>query len=572
MVIGRSSEAQIQIDHETVSKRHAEIFHDPYGRWWIRDLNSRNGVRFQGARVSERVLRAGDRVRIGDFYLSISEADAPAEGEGEGEGGGDAEAAPDSGAVVPATGARPDSFRRYIPHRPPPRSHAPQVTLVDESPSSICTLNEGQSPRLSAEQLSYVIDLGRRLLETADVQQRRQMLCTTLLAEAFRSNTAMVLRVPRGRATATPPAVLAHSAPQRPGASTAIPHISRSVLGRAVQVMQPILASNAPSLGPVDAPITIAHGRAEIAAVACPLLSDDNTVELLYVLLPPSCGTSEWLALISLCAGQYQQAAAVWAERSRAVTDALIDEELKKAKLIQGRLVPKVSAIERCDMGIGYRPCRWVGGDYLDVIQMSDGKECLIAIADVCGKGLQAALVAGTMHSIVHTAAAVQLPPLNVLMDHLNTYLMTNFSGISYATCALMRLDLEDGKVECLNAGHLPPIIIARDGTPRRMPIGDHMPLGLDGQEWIIQQDRLEEGEWLGLTTDGVTELTRSDGSMLRLDGWEQTLRECVQKLQPSDGASELAAKLMTTLDVQGENATPQDDRTFLVARRRTSS
>jgi serine phosphatase RsbU (regulator of sigma subunit) len=175
------------------------------------------------------------------------------------------------------------------------------------------------------------------------------------------------------------------------------------------------------------------------------------------------------------------------------------------------------------------------------------------------------------MHSIVHTAAAVQLPPLNVLMDHLNTYLMTNFSGISYATCALLRLDLENGTIECLNAGHLPPIIIARDGTPRRMPIGDHMPLGLDGQEWIIQQDRLEEGEWLGLTTDGVTELTRSDGSMLRLDGWEQTLRECVQKLQPTDGASELASKLMTTLDVQGENATPQDDRTFLVARRRSA-
>src|SRR5262249_12138183 len=155
------------------------------------------------------------------------------------------------------------------------------------------TLTDGSSPQLSAQQLAHVIELGRKLLDTADIQHRRQFLCMTLLAEAFRSTGAMVLRVARGgdRATATPPAVLAHSAPpaSRGGSSQSSPHISRSVLARAVQVMQPILASNAP-IGPIDAQITIARGRDEMAAVVCPLWHDENTCELLYVLLPPACG------------------------------------------------------------------------------------------------------------------------------------------------------------------------------------------------------------------------------------------------------------------------------------------
>src|SRR5690349_7895403 len=61
-LIGRAPNLPIILDHDTVSRRHAELFCDPFGRWWIRDLESTNGTTVNGERVTERVLSPGDRL------------------------------------------------------------------------------------------------------------------------------------------------------------------------------------------------------------------------------------------------------------------------------------------------------------------------------------------------------------------------------------------------------------------------------------------------------------------------------------------------------------------------------
>src|SRR5579864_5783922 len=71
MVIGRAADADVRLDRNTVSRYHAELFRDPFGRWWIRDLGSRNGVRFGETRVNERALRPGDVFHVGEFQLTF---------------------------------------------------------------------------------------------------------------------------------------------------------------------------------------------------------------------------------------------------------------------------------------------------------------------------------------------------------------------------------------------------------------------------------------------------------------------------------------------------------------------
>src|SRR5438067_6124907 len=71
LLIGRSATAQVRLDGPLISRNHAEIFRDPFGRWWVRDLNSRNGTRVNGALVREQVLAPDDRVEIGGFVLSL---------------------------------------------------------------------------------------------------------------------------------------------------------------------------------------------------------------------------------------------------------------------------------------------------------------------------------------------------------------------------------------------------------------------------------------------------------------------------------------------------------------------
>ena len=71
VVIGRASNADIQLTDDTVSRRHAELVRDPFGRWWIRDLGSRNGIKVRGQRVPEHVLEPGEWVQLGNFRLRL---------------------------------------------------------------------------------------------------------------------------------------------------------------------------------------------------------------------------------------------------------------------------------------------------------------------------------------------------------------------------------------------------------------------------------------------------------------------------------------------------------------------
>src|SRR4051812_37082130 len=71
VIIGRAPECGLRLEGGTVSRQHAEVFRDPFGRWWVRDLGSRNGVKVNGERVSERVLQPGSSFQLGGYRLTF---------------------------------------------------------------------------------------------------------------------------------------------------------------------------------------------------------------------------------------------------------------------------------------------------------------------------------------------------------------------------------------------------------------------------------------------------------------------------------------------------------------------
>ena len=103
-------------------------------------------------------------------------------------------------------------------------------------------------------------------------------------------------------------------------------------------------------------------------------------------------------------------------ERIRGEANAAIERELKQAAEIQVRLVPKPLKVGSTDIAVGFQPSRWVAGDYVDIVPLPDGR-VLLLIADVCGKGMQAALVTMQLHTSVRTAAARNIEDVANLVE-----------------------------------------------------------------------------------------------------------------------------------------------------------
>jgi serine phosphatase RsbU (regulator of sigma subunit) len=309
------------------------------------------------------------------------------------------------------------------------------------------------------------------------------------------------------------------------------------------------------------AEISLSPDVMSISTIACPVRSDDQTLDILYVILPPLFGTGEWLALASLATKQYQQAEMMLAAQNH----ALIERELQRAREIQQKLVPKDMAIDGLELAIGFKPCRWVGGDYVDVISTSDGRTLLI-VADVCGKGMGAALLAASLHSAFRVAVRSAMP-LADLMRHLNEHLCQMLASQSFVTMVCVLIDPKTGQLECVNAGHPPAMLLRSDGQVRMLQMAENFPMGVQNDLLTSQSEAILPGEMLVMFTDGLSDLTDAAGHRLGTDAFKDRLKELYQS-HHSQPATDLGSKLTEVLDSLEGSQMAQDDRTFLLARR----
>jgi hypothetical protein len=213
-------------------------------------------------------------------------------------------------------------------------------------------------------------------------------------------------------------------------------------------------------------------------------------------------------------------------ERER---QARIELEVKSAREIQQILVPEETpAIPGLSIASVYRPAEEVGGDFFQVIATADGS-ALIALGDVSGKGLKAAMTVSLIVGALRTMADYTQSPATILQG-LNRRLLGRTDG-GFVTCVIARID-PSGTTTLANAGHLAPY---RDG--KELPVNGSLPLGLAADavydELVFL---LHEGETLTFYTDGILEARNPAGELYGFDrvtalvGSDRTIEQMVEE------------------------------------------
>lgn len=193
-------------------------------------------------------------------------------------------------------------------------------------------------------------------------------------------------------------------------------------------------------------------------------------------------------------------------DRARAVQQALLPSSTPGAPhyQISGICLPKGD----------------VGGDFYSWSESEDGVDLMLA--DVMGKGTAAALMAATVRSAVRSAGG-NAP--GAVLDRASRLLAVDLENTAtFATAFLARLEPASGRLEYADAGHGLSIIVARDGSYRRLPCRG-LPLGLgEPGSWGTAYAVLAPGETLASFTDGLLDLY--DGTLAALDDLAALVRD----------------------------------------------
>lgn len=189
----------------------------------------------------------------------------------------------------------------------------------------------------------------------------------------------------------------------------------------------------------------------------------------------------------------------------------LQEQELERAREIQQALMPKeIPQIPGFDIAGAWEPARVVGGDYFDVIKLSESR-LGICIADVVGKSVSAALLMANVQATVRAFASDAASPA-WLCGRVNSVLCNNIATGKFVTLFYGVLDAKRRVLEYTSAGHLSPILLNGSHSVRQLENGGAL-LGVF-PEWKYEDSaaQLAPGDRLLLFTDGITEAARPDG------------------------------------------------------------
>jgi hypothetical protein len=230
-------------------------------------------------------------------------------------------------------------------------------------------------------------------------------------------------------------------------------------------------------------------------------------------------------------------------------------------ELVWSLLPPLTAGVDRFVVSGVVEPRHAVAGDAFDYSLSEDTAQLLIL--DAVGHDLRSGLLAAAAVAAYRAArhAGHGLFEQARLIDET---ISSTFGDAAYATAILAEVDLGDGRLRYVNAGHPPPRIMRGGRVLKPLPGGRRLPLGLGlGREFTLGEQWLEPGDWLVLHTDGITEARDSAGEFFgetRLADF--LMREAAAGYPPPETVRRLIQAVSAHQDDQF-----QDDATVLLAR-----
>jgi serine phosphatase RsbU (regulator of sigma subunit) len=260
-----------------------------------------------------------------------------------------------------------------------------------------------------------------------------------------------------------------------------------------------------------------------------------------------------------------------------AVWRARLDREIEIAREVQERLFPQTfPSLAGVEMAAHCRPAEAVGGDYYDLIDIRDkslpvpgyapGCDRLgIAIGDISGKGMSAALLMASLHASVRGQALAGGGDLGPRMSNINRLLYDASASNRYATFFYAELDCASRTLHYVNAGHNPPVVLRKEnGAWQVFRLRDGGPVVglLVGAAYKQHMFHLLSGDILLAFTDGISEAMNGAE-----DEWGEDRMVAEAQAHADLNAANLLQRLFCAADEFAAGAPQHDDMTLVVLR-----
>ena len=239
-----------------------------------------------------------------------------------------------------------------------------------------------------------------------------------------------------------------------------------------------------------------------------------------------------------------------------------LERELQVAFEIQTSILPQtLPELAGYDFGALMVPARAVGGDFYDIIPLSQNKVGIV-IGDVADKGVPSAIFMAQTHALLYAMASRNSPPARVL-QRVNQLLMKIGELSLFVTVLYGILDKRTNTFSYARAGHELPIIVSSDGQTQLAPYNQGQLLGILEKPTLDEQTvGIPPGGLILLYTDGVIDARHSNGYAFGLERLTSEL-----EVMGNASAQELCDRLWQTLKAFHSETAQEDDVTLVTIR-----
>lgn len=497
-VIGRSADCEVPLDVPAVSRRHAKIVREN-GKFFVEDLQSRNGTFVNDSRINDRTLLGeGDQLVICDqefrFYT----------GHG-------------TGMLDPMRNLEESSIAVLVDDRAETGKASVMATFDVGGGSQSWGLSAKPEVKLNA-----LLEISNSLAKTLSVEDILPKLLDSLFKIFTQADRGFVVMRPKADG---PPVVVADKA-RRPGGEERM-RISRTIVEEAMNTKKAILSADAAS----DERFGMAQSIADFSIrsmICAPMIGlDGQPVGVIQIdtLNQRARFNDQDLEVLASVASQAAISIDNAKMHEQVVVQRALQRDLELARRMQRSLLPSAPPqVPGYFFFDYYQAARQVGGDYFDYVPLPGGRYAII-VGDVAGKGVPAALLMARLSADVRFSLASEPDPAKAIQRINDGFVRQDWSD-RFVTMLAAVINPTTSELTMVNAGHMAPFLRRRDGSVT--DIGEEaagLPLGVsEGYEYESYTHKVEPGDLLTIFTDGFSEAMNSDGELYGLERLKEQL------------------------------------------------
>jgi len=545
-VIGRRSDCQIFVPDMRVSRQHARLVRANDG-WQLEDLGSNNGTYINGVRLqAATVLRHDDEITIANNKIRVEAQDAPSDSKFV-EGG-------NAVTIVDVSGSALIKSRED--------SGAGRHPIIS---SGLISVTDQKAVRLIERKLEALTQILHATASSDTAEALLEKLVDALLNLFARAEDVGVL-VQDEKTQELKVAVQRH---RRRGPSSTEDADSG-------QLPRTTTEDRKPFGGELRVPGTIIQhvvsdrrgvllGEAEDddetvgTRMGAPLIYHGAHYGVVYVESRQQAFRQEDVDLLQAIANQAGMAIHATRVAAQLARREKLERDLRVARQIQRSLLPAtLPQVVGLDFAVHYEPAYQIGGDFYDFI-WHDPSHLGLAVGDVAGKAISAALYMARLTSELRSRAAIARTPAR-LLRRVNQEIAALGDDGMFATLVYCIYDLETRSLVFTNAGHCVPLLRRGDRVfPLQAERAHTPPLGvtpeLEAGEARVQ---LHSGDMLIMVSDGILEARDARGN-------EYGLSRLSRRIRSARGSAEDVVKaIVADVDAHAQNQTQGDDMTIV--------